>query len=94
MADYIARVELFDADSDKYESLYEGMKAIGFVKTIQASGSQVRMLPTGTYAGVIQLKVADVRDLIKRVADPLSSKPAAIFVCNFTDWASYLYPDS
>lgn len=94
MADYLVRVELFDADSDEYEKLYEGMKSLGFKKTIQANGSPLRMLPTGTYVGTSQSAVADVRDWIRKVADPLSSKAAAIFVCEFTNWASYLYTDS
>lgn len=94
MADYLVRVELFDADGDEYETLHENMKAIGFSKTIQAPGSETRKLPTGTYIGTKIEAVADVRDAIRRVADPLSSKAAAVFVCAFTDWASYLYTDS
>ncbi|QZN94141.1 DUF2622 domain-containing protein [Symbiopectobacterium purcellii] len=94
MTDYAVRVELFDADSDKYEKLYEGMSKIGFRKTIQAVGGPVRMLPTGTYVGSSQSGIADVRVAVSRIADPISSKAAAVFVCELTNWASYLYTDS
>lgn len=94
MPDYLVRVELFDAESEEYEKLHEAMESIGFRKTIQAPGSVVRKLPTGTYVGSSPSEVADVRDAVRRVSDPLSSKSSAIFVCEFTSWASYLYTDS
>ncbi|EKN4139364.1 endoribonuclease GhoS [Yersinia enterocolitica] len=94
MADYLVRVELFDANSEDYESLYDAMATLGFSKTIQSPGGVVRKLPTGTYVGVKATSVADVRDSVCKIANPLSSKAAAVFVCSFTDWASLLYADS
>lgn len=94
MADYLVRVELFDADGEDYEKLHEAMQSIGFRKTIQAPVSKVRKLPTGTYVGASTSEVSDIRDAVRRISDPLSSKSAAVFVCEFTNWASYLYSDA
>ena len=94
MTDYFVRIELFDAEGDEYEKLYEAMEGLGFKKTIQAPGGPLRALPTGTYVGQSQSEVAEVRDWIRKVANPLSSKDAAIFVCAFSNWASYLYTES
>lgn len=91
MADFLVRVELFDADSEQYDSLYEGMELLGFSKKMPASDGTQRNLPTGTYVGAKNSDAASVRDSVRRVADPLSSKAAAVFVCEFTGWASYLY---
>lgn len=92
MADYLVRVELFGAEGDEYERLYEGMMSLGLTKTIQSLGQPIKKLPTGTYVGIIQLSAAEVRDSVSRIANPLSKGDAAIFVCEFTNWASFLYP--
>ncbi|BEK74077.1 MULTISPECIES: hypothetical protein [Enterobacter cloacae complex] len=91
MADYLARVELFGANSEHYETLHESMKGLGFDKTIVYSDGTVKNLPTGTYVGTLNNEVGVVRDNIRRVADPLSTKEAAVFVCDFVNWASFLY---
>lgn len=93
MASYLARVELFGADADNYESLYEGMSALGFSKTITFPDGGVNNLPTGTYVGTFIDDVSVVRERIKVIANPLSNKPAAIFVCDYNNWAAYLYPN-
>ena len=94
MSDYLARVELFGAGPEDYESLHESMKSLGFNKTILYSDGKINALPSGTYVGTSGDAVGVIRDKIRRVADPLSTKEAAVFVCDFTNWASYLYPDT
>ncbi|MBP1035850.1 hypothetical protein J8631_09790 [Serratia fonticola] len=94
MADYAARVEIFNASADDYESLHEGMKAIGFSKEIIGDSGKISALPDGMYVGSRSENEYDVREMIKRIADPLSSKSAAIFVCSFVEWSGWLYPAS
>ncbi|CNI63406.1 type V toxin-antitoxin system endoribonuclease antitoxin GhoS [Yersinia pekkanenii] len=91
MADYVARVEIFDANAENYESLHEKMREIGFSKTIIGESGKVSALPDGTYVGSRSEGEYDVREMIKRIADPLSSRSAAIFVCSFDRWSGWLY---
>lgn len=94
MADYFVRVELFDADAEEYETLYNKMSALGFSKTMPPTGSNKKSLPTGCYVGTSANDTSTVRGRVSNAADPLSSKPAAVFVCEFSNWASFLYPDT
>lgn len=96
MANYLARVELFDADSAQYEELYEKMDNYGFSKYVITDDGKTYELPTGTYLGDRTEGVAVVRKYISSIANPLSSKAASVFVCSFDEghWNSYLYPES
>jgi len=50
MADYLARVELHDAEEEEdYEKLDEAMEKRGFVQTIQADDGTAYQLPDTTY---------------------------------------------
>jgi hypothetical protein len=49
MANYIARVELHDADYDDYETLHAEMEQRGYARTIVGSDGVTYQLPTGTY---------------------------------------------
>jgi len=94
MANYFARVELFGADSEKYEALHEKMKSIGFLRTVTYSDGTNQALPTGSYVGSKATEITQVRDQIRGVADPFSSRNAAVFVCQMDNWAAYLYAAS
>ncbi|QCT21803.1 hypothetical protein FEM41_20160 [Jejubacter calystegiae] len=94
MSDYLVRVEIFDADSDKYDELHDAMQALSFSKKIIGESGRVSVLPDGTYVGSRVESPAQVRDMVKKVADTLSSRDAAIFVCAFERWSGWLYPCS
>jgi hypothetical protein len=49
MANYLARVELHNANYSDYETLHESMRARGFSRIIGASDGKKYQLPTGTY---------------------------------------------
>jgi len=94
MAEYFARVELFGADGEKYETLHEKMESIGFLRTVMYSDGKSQALPSGSYAGVKTSDLNQIREQISGVADPLSSKNASVFVCKLDGWAAYLYSAS
>ncbi|CAI1819527.1 Uncharacterised protein [Serratia fonticola] len=94
MANYFARVEVFDCSREEYEKLHDAMEAIGFNKTITGDSGSAKALPDGTYVGSSSDDVTTVKDLIKKTAKPFSSKGPAIFVCRYDDWAAFLYPAS
>ncbi|HDY6675888.1 type V toxin-antitoxin system endoribonuclease antitoxin GhoS [Klebsiella pneumoniae] len=91
MADYVVRVEIFDASGEDYENLHEAMASYGFKKTIVGDSGKERQLPTGTYVGNKSEAAHEVRDKIKDISNPFSSKTPAIFVCRFDIWSAYLY---
>lgn len=91
MADYLVRVEIFDASGEDYENLHESMAAYGFKKTIVGNSGKVRQLPTGTYVGSKTEEAHEVRDRIKAISGPFSSKTPSIFVCSFDTWSGFLY---
>lgn len=94
MAEYFARVELFGADGEKYETLHEKMDSIGFLRTVMFSDGTPQSLPSGSYAGVKNADINQIREQISNVANPLSTMSASVFVCKIDDWAAYLYPAS
>ncbi|CDL82046.1 type V toxin-antitoxin system endoribonuclease antitoxin GhoS [Xenorhabdus szentirmaii] len=94
MFTYLVRVELFDAHPKDYNYLNESMSIIDFRKTVRYDNGQLMALPTGTYAGISSNSAAEIRDKVKRLASPLSSKPVSIFVCRYSDWAAFLYSAS
>ncbi|WP_432323426.1 type V toxin-antitoxin system endoribonuclease antitoxin GhoS [Yersinia enterocolitica] len=93
MANFLVRVELYDASSEHYDALYERMKAIGFHKEVN-QGGKTYDLPTGTYVGTFGVGAEAVRKMVSAIADQLSSKAASVFACSFEDWSAYLYPPS
>jgi len=93
MANFIVRVELYGADAERYDALYEKMSALGLSKEIRDNGTTYD-LPTGTYCGTFNASAEDVQSAVKSVADPLSTKAASIFVCSFNDWSAFLYRSS
>lgn len=92
MTRFLVRVELFDAGYQAYETLYEEMEKYGFSKDVLDENRKVFELPNGTYTGESIGSAEDVRSQVSAIADLLSSKPASVFVCAFTEWDSYLYP--
>jgi hypothetical protein len=93
MADFIVRVELFRADGDEYEKLYEKMKVIGFSKTVTFSDGRNYKLPTGTYLGSKQGSAESIRIKISELANPLSVGSASVLVCESKDWSAYLFAE-
>ncbi|WP_275553679.1 type V toxin-antitoxin system endoribonuclease antitoxin GhoS [Mixta sp. Marseille-Q2659] len=93
MADYLVRVELFGAGGDEYQALHEAMSRLGFSRTMVFDQGEVMALPIGTYIGSSSHSTSTVRDLVKQVANPQSTKQAAIFVCRYDDWSAFLYRD-
>ncbi|MBS9422266.1 MULTISPECIES: type V toxin-antitoxin system endoribonuclease antitoxin GhoS [Photorhabdus] len=93
MANYLVRVEIYDADYSDYETLHKKMLAIGFYKYIKYSDGKSHDLPSGTYFGKSSLSPSQIRDKVKSVASPLSSKDPSLFVCKFqaSEWSSLLY---
>lgn len=92
MADYLVRVELYDADAGDYDALHEAMELLHMHKYFRTDAMNVKSLPNGTYIGQSALSAPSLRDAVQRAATPLSSKIPSIFVCEFSSWASYLYP--
>ncbi|EJG0682723.1 DUF2622 domain-containing protein [Cronobacter sakazakii] len=93
MANFLVRVELYDASSEHYDDLYERMRAIGFHKEVN-QGGKTYDLPTGTYVGTFNVDSLAVRIMVSAIADQLSSKAASVFTCSFDDWSAYLYTSS
>lgn len=94
MAQYMARVELFGANSEDYEKLHARMDAMGIEREVEYEGNVTYEMPTGTYFGSSSLHVEAVRDKIRGFANPLSpDKDAAIFVVQVKDgqWSAFLY---
>jgi len=93
MASFLVRVELYEADAERYDTLYGRMNGLGFSKNVKIEGIDYD-LPTGTYFGDFNHTASVIRDAVKGVADPLSVKAASIFVCSFDYWATSLYQSS
>lgn len=93
MANFLVRVELYDANSEHYDALYEKMSKIGFYKEVNQNNITYD-LPTGTYVGSFDVGAESVRRMVSAIADQLSSKAASVFACSFVDWSAYLYTSS
>lgn len=91
MANFLVRVEIFNANSENYEALHKGMAGIGFSKTVTFTDGSLRDLPIGTYFGSSNSIPDIIRDQVKVVANPQSSKAAAVFVAQVSDWSAFLY---
>ena len=93
MANFIVRIELYNADYDDYETLHKRMEGIKFYRYIMFSNGKNHGLPNGTYFGKRDLTTYQLLSEVKRVAKPLSkSKDPSIFLCSFNDWNASLYP--
>ncbi|PHM67882.1 type V toxin-antitoxin system endoribonuclease antitoxin GhoS [Xenorhabdus sp. KJ12.1] len=92
MANYLVRVEIYDAGYNEYEELHKKMRDLGFYKSIKFSNGKSHDLPDGTYFGKPDWEKSTVLSNVKRVSKPLSKKDPAIFICAFTDWTASLYP--
>ncbi|MDE1488947.1 DUF2622 domain-containing protein [Xenorhabdus bovienii] len=91
MKNYLARIEIYDADEADYETLHKKMKALGFSREIEFKGVRYDM-PDATYVtSKPGIKCSKLGEMISNVADPLSSKTASIFVCQYDDWSAYLH---
>lgn len=91
---YIARVEIFDAEPEDYDSLHESMRGIGFLKSIKYTDGIRRNLPSGTYSSTGTFSsMSDARDKILKVSKPLSSKGPAVIVFEVERWGASLYKD-
>ena len=49
MVNYVARVVLFDANWEHYQTLHIAMQRLGFLRTITADDGVTYELPDGTY---------------------------------------------
>ncbi|QLW76032.1 hypothetical protein HV139_18960 [Citrobacter freundii] len=93
MANFLVRVELYDASSEHYDVLYEKMKAVGFHKEVNQN-NKTYDLPTGTYVGSFNDSAESVRKVVSGIADQLSTKAASVFACSFDEWSAFLYTSS
>ncbi|HCU0048692.1 TPA: DUF2622 domain-containing protein [Proteus mirabilis] len=92
MANFIVRIELYNADYDDYETLHKRMEGIKFYRYIMFPNGKNHDLPNGTYFGKCDLTTYQLLSEVKRVAKPLSkSKDPSIFLCSFNDWDASLY---
>ncbi|WP_241597678.1 DUF2622 domain-containing protein [Rosenbergiella epipactidis] len=91
MANYLARVEVFNASGEDYENLHKAMSAYGFERYIDGHKGKSK-LPDGLYVGTSYQNPAAARDRILEISRPFSSKTASVFVCVYDDWAAHLYP--
>ncbi|PHM30031.1 type V toxin-antitoxin system endoribonuclease antitoxin GhoS [Xenorhabdus innexi] len=92
MANYLVRVEIYDAGHNEYEELHKKMRSLGFYKSITFSNGKSHDLPDGTYFGISNNNKSQIMSDVERVSKPLSKKAPAIFICIFTDWTASLYP--
>ncbi|QIF97645.1 DUF2622 domain-containing protein [Proteus terrae] len=93
MANFIVRIELYNADYDDYESLHQKMEGIRFYRKIKYPNGKEYDLPNGTYFGVSSQTASQLLESITRISKPLSKlKGPSIFIGAFGDWASSLYP--
>ncbi|ODQ07176.1 MULTISPECIES: hypothetical protein [unclassified Shigella] len=92
MASYLVRIEIYDADIDDYNSLHESMEFLHMYKYFDNNEGVRKDLPDGTYVGNSGLSAVNLRNEINKFANPLSSQSPSIFVCEFSNWASLLYP--
>ena len=91
MAEYMVRVELLKAGWDDYDDLHEGMEALGLKRTVIFEDGSVRKLPIGTYFGVSNLEINDIRDRVRVIATPLSATSGPyIFVSQSQLWSAFL----
>ncbi|MDH0758046.1 hypothetical protein N5C70_15195 [Pseudomonas juntendi] len=92
MPDYLARVEIFRANSEEYVGLHEGMEALGLKRTIEGQNA-MNKLPIGTYYGYSDLDTQDLSKRVLEVARPFSlpSEPLVI-VSQSLGWAGWLEP--
>lgn len=94
MAEYMARVELFRANGEDYADLHEKMAALGLKRTVKFDDGKTYDMPIGTYFGASALSTSALRDRVKSISDPLSSRGAAsIFLCRVegSEWSAFLY---
>ena len=94
MANYMVRVELFKANGEDYSDLHEKMEAIGLKRTVVFDDGKTYDMPIGTYFGTSNLSTSVLRDRVKSISDPLSSRQSAsIFLCRVQDqeWSAFLY---
>lgn len=79
MSDFTVRVELHGALDNHYLMLHDRMAALGFNRFAtgkDASGNPGKWhLPSGEYVGTNDGTAAEVRDMVKRMADGV--KPGA-----------------
>jgi hypothetical protein len=88
MANYIARVELHDADYDDYETLHAEMEQRGYSRTIVGGDGITYHLPTGTY--VMRDTNRTLQDAINRATEAANAtrKTSSIIVA---DWTSAMF---
>lgn len=93
MANYIVRIELYNAEYDDYDELHRKMAGIKFYRKITFSTGKNHDLPGGTYFGKSNLTTSQLLTEVKRISVPLSkAKDPSIFLCAFNDWTASLYP--
>ncbi|AYA39959.1 type V toxin-antitoxin system endoribonuclease antitoxin GhoS [Xenorhabdus nematophila] len=94
MKNYLVRVEIFGASQKEYNYLNGSMKIIDFNNVIRYNNGEIMALPTGTYIGLSLNSANEIRDKVRQLATPLSSKAPAVFVCQYGEWSAFLYSAS
>ncbi|UVK81327.1 hypothetical protein LOY46_17330 [Pseudomonas sichuanensis] len=92
MAEYLVRVELFNANAEEYNQLHEQLGTLGLFRQIRADNGVYYDMPSGTYFGESGLGPAELQVRVSREADRLSHpRAASVFVARLTDWQSSLH---
>ena len=87
MAQYIVRVELHGATSEKaYESLHEAMANQGFSRTIRADDGNDYYLPTAMYSVSGEFSTGKVADAANDAADSTGYN-STILAVNSNGWS-------
>jgi len=94
MAEYMVRVELFRASGEDYSDLHEKIDALGLKRTVLFDDGKTYGMSIGTYFGTSTLGTSELRDRVKSISDPLTSRgSASIFLCRVHEheWSAFLY---
>ncbi|MDE9543727.1 DUF2622 domain-containing protein [Xenorhabdus bovienii] len=91
MANYLVRVEIYDASYNEQEELHTKMRGLGFYKYITSSDGKNHDLPDGTYFGTSDWEKTTILSRVMNASKPLSKREPAVFVGVLADWAASLY---
>jgi hypothetical protein len=86
MGQFITRVELHRAHSEKYEQLHRAMESCNFGRTIQAA-SGAWHLPEAEYQSRGNLTASDVRGIAAQAIKSIGAT-GMVFVSEISNWAA------
>lgn len=93
MAQFIARIELYGAQSDDYAKLHTTMEMAGFVRTVTLQDGPEVMLPTAEYLLIDSLTTEQVLDVARKATSTVwQSFGAVVAKVDGTLWVSGLKP--